>query len=62
MFCQGGRNLPLCALSPGLIMESTWDGLTRENNQIQLHTHVWTPYIHERVRDPTCARGVDAES
>lgn len=26
-----------------------------------MHTYVWEPHAHERVRDPTCRRGREIE-
>lgn len=40
----------LKVLSAGLIIKSTRDRLTRENNQVSLHMYAWEPHIHESQR------------
>lgn len=42
------ENLPFQVLSAGLIIETEWK---EKNKHFKLHTCVWEPRAHEKVRD-----------
>lgn len=60
---RGGEELYSTLWGPlaGLIIKFTFNRLAREKHQIELHTCIGKPYIHERVRDSAHRKEAETE-